>query len=41
MTISEKVADLRAIIQLVIEVIPSCVSIIKEILLALKELKTV
>lgn len=41
MSLQEKVINVKAIINLVCEVIPALVSIIKEVIIALKEIKTV
>lgn len=41
MSISEKVSNFRQIISLVCEILPSIVSIVKEIVVALKDIQTV
>ena len=41
MSISEKVTEIKRIVTLVCDVIPAIVSVVKEVLILLKDIKTV
>ena len=41
MSVNEKVTTIRQIISLVCEILPQIVSLVKEVILALKEIQTV